>query len=100
MGSGKCTGKDDEAQKEDPGEESGKAVVDDQEPLLAPPLLRIGHPRAGLSRHTRCRRWDCRVLTFLGIRRRGSRGLLARDWRRLGIRDRSGSGGGGFDFGA
>ena len=65
--SGKCTGEDNEAQKEDPGEESREAGVNDQEPPLAPPLLRIGNPRARLSRYSRCCRWDCRVLTFLGI---------------------------------
>jgi hypothetical protein len=63
-------GEDNEAQKEDPGEGSREAVVDDQEPLLAPPLLRIGNPRARLSRYSRCCRWDCQVLTFLGIRSR------------------------------
>lgn len=68
--SGKCTGEDDEAQKEDPGEESREAAVDDQQPPLAPPLLRIGIPRARLTRYSRCFRWACRVLTFLGIRSR------------------------------
>jgi hypothetical protein len=84
--SGQCTGKDNEAEKKDPGEESRKAGVDDQEPPPASPLLRIGYPRARLSWYSRCCRWDCGVLTFfLGIRscwggcriRSGQRRLLA-----------------------
>ena len=41
----KCTGKDNEAQKEDPGEEFREAGVDYHEPRPAPPQPLIGHPR-------------------------------------------------------
>ena len=46
VGLSKCTGKDNEAQKEDPGEEFREARVDYQELRPAPPLLRGQHPRA------------------------------------------------------
>ena len=39
-GFAKCTRKDNETQKEDPGEEFREAGVDYQEPRPAPPLLR------------------------------------------------------------
>lgn len=61
---GICTRKENEAQKEDPGEEFRNPGLDDQEPPLAAPLLRIGHLRTRLSWCSR----DCgidRLLLFL-----------------------------------
>lgn len=75
--SGKCTGKDNEAQKEDPGEEFRIASVEVQELPLAQPLLRIGHPRGSLYTNSWGWGWGWSVLIiififiFLEIRRGG-----------------------------
>lgn len=90
---GICTGKENEAQKEDPGEEFRNPGVDDQEPPLAAPLLRIGHLRDRPSWYSRgcgidrllfflCGEVSGRVSGEIGLPERGERDRYSTTVRR------------------